>query len=244
MLKDLIKVSNSLDAKGFKKEADELDRIIRKLAQDWQGPPHPEGELPEGGAGNQYFSNLADPYRYFHGMSGKFYYADKDGDNWKEVSKPLAIKAITDQINDGTLEVWLPAHQRPRGTATVSEEGPALTKDEEEASTPEGNVDTAELQALLDQLKAENPAATRLSEDNEKVQRIAEILGKKRLDIWKGIGMNKLERIVNRAIKKANKGNSANDALSAEASRSEKRISKFASLISGEFSGLAKSVRR
>jgi LysM repeat protein len=33
MIKDLIKVANSLDSKGFTKEADELDLIIRKLAQ-------------------------------------------------------------------------------------------------------------------------------------------------------------------------------------------------------------------
>jgi len=33
MIRDLIKVANSLDSKGFVKEADELDRIIRKLAQ-------------------------------------------------------------------------------------------------------------------------------------------------------------------------------------------------------------------
>ena len=33
MIKNLIKVANSLDSKGFAKEADELDRIIRKLAQ-------------------------------------------------------------------------------------------------------------------------------------------------------------------------------------------------------------------
>ncbi len=33
MIKDLIKVANSLDSKGFTKEADELDFIISKLAQ-------------------------------------------------------------------------------------------------------------------------------------------------------------------------------------------------------------------
>ena len=33
MIKDLIKVANSLDSKGFTKEADELDLIISKLAQ-------------------------------------------------------------------------------------------------------------------------------------------------------------------------------------------------------------------
>ena len=32
MLKELNKLANSLDAKGFKKEADDLDKIITKLA--------------------------------------------------------------------------------------------------------------------------------------------------------------------------------------------------------------------
>ena len=35
MLKELIKLANSLDAKGFKKEADDLDKIITKLAINW-----------------------------------------------------------------------------------------------------------------------------------------------------------------------------------------------------------------
>ena len=54
MLKELIKLANSLDAKGFKKEADNLDKIITKLAMNWDddhwvGPrvgPTPE-ELKE-----------------------------------------------------------------------------------------------------------------------------------------------------------------------------------------------------
>lgn len=34
MIKDLVKLANNLDAKGLRKEADFLDSVIRKLAQD------------------------------------------------------------------------------------------------------------------------------------------------------------------------------------------------------------------
>jgi len=35
MLKELINLANSLDERGFKKEADDLDEIVTKLAMDW-----------------------------------------------------------------------------------------------------------------------------------------------------------------------------------------------------------------
>ena len=40
MLKDLIKVANRLDSLNLKKEADELDRIIKKLAWPWDAEPN------------------------------------------------------------------------------------------------------------------------------------------------------------------------------------------------------------
>lgn len=42
MLKELIKLANSLDVKGFKKEADDLDQIITKLATKWAEEDWPE----------------------------------------------------------------------------------------------------------------------------------------------------------------------------------------------------------
>ena len=45
MIKDLIAIANSLDEKGFKKEADFLDRIIKLAEEDLVGPPmYPEDE--------------------------------------------------------------------------------------------------------------------------------------------------------------------------------------------------------
>ena len=46
MLKELINLANSLDERGFKKEADDLDKIVTKLAMNWDdedwGEPTPE----------------------------------------------------------------------------------------------------------------------------------------------------------------------------------------------------------
>lgn len=45
MIKGLIAIANSLDEKGFKKEADFLDRIIKLAEEDLVGPPmYPEDE--------------------------------------------------------------------------------------------------------------------------------------------------------------------------------------------------------
>lgn len=45
MIKDLVAIANSLDKKGFKKEADFLDKIIKLAKEDVIGPPlYPEDE--------------------------------------------------------------------------------------------------------------------------------------------------------------------------------------------------------
>lgn len=77
------------------------------------------------------------------------------------------------------------------------------------------------------------------------VQEAADLLGIKNITPFApGVRRKYLLRLIERGIKKL-QGDSADDLFMSEAaSRSSERISKFASLLSGEFGGLDKKVRR
>jgi hypothetical protein len=256
MLKDLIKVSNSLDSKGFRKEADELDRIIRKLAQDvgypgglnmenrFVGMPTLEIATPPKG---MFLIPGDKTYGYVMDEGNASYTAYKlPRTKINETNSYIKLKSgLTANLEDRVLPaagITTPMKEHPGNV----DETPMTRSDEEEASTPE--VDdpylASKLRPLLEAVEAQYGDALRIPEDNKNVKQIAALLGKERLDIWRGISTAKLKRIVEKAIRKAEKSNASDDALFAEASRKEKRISKIASLLSGEFNGLAKSVRR
>ena len=134
----------------------------------------------------------------------------------------------------------------------TGEQDEALTEEEEAAAEvvenpPPGTVDKLKSHLLNVLDAADKGSFTRVSEDNADVIEIRELLrGGKNLTIWRGISVKKLEKIVNRAIEKAEKAEASNasDELFSEASESEQRIAKFASLLSGEFNGLDKKIRR
>lgn len=111
------------------------------------------------------------------------------------------------------------------------------------------------LEALKEEIENSNIASVRIRQDHPYVTRAEELLGisdralfKKMSPLVPNVGYKFLLKQINRGIEKlkANlQGDSADDIfMSAEASESEQRIAKFASLLSGEFNGLDKKIRR
>ena len=99
MLKDLIKVSNSLDSKGFRKEADELDRIIRKLAQE-EPPTSDNPYLVDPGTSDSYEGEIKpvdggdDPYTYDLSKDEKTYWAYKDGKRFGPLTDDKGLEIV------------------------------------------------------------------------------------------------------------------------------------------------------
>lgn len=94
----------------------------------------------------------------------------------------------------------------------------------------------------------------RYTENHPLALKAKTLLGKKRLTMFKGVNKMRLMKMIDDAIialetgKGEKKGlfgrNRAEDGITNEAMDSEERIKKMAEMLSGEFSGLAKSVRR
>ena len=84
MLKDLIKLANTLDAKGFCGEADRLDFVIRRLAHGMmEGTIVDILEDPKEPSGCE--SNLEDEVYYFDNLSNA-YYKKKEEDEAESVT--------------------------------------------------------------------------------------------------------------------------------------------------------------
>jgi hypothetical protein len=86
VLKDLIKVANRLDSLNLRKEADELDAIIKKLAWPWDAEPNKIAKNFDFGneeTGVRYMGGTNNPYEYqtFSKGKGTIYCAPEKGSN-------------------------------------------------------------------------------------------------------------------------------------------------------------------
>lgn len=133
----------------------------------------------------------------------------------------------------------------PSETPSEPSQGPEITKEVSEnmpvAPPPDA---MAELLALRDRVKAAEDTR-RFEQTAEVVREAQRLLGIKNITPFApGVRRKYLQRLIERGIEKL-QGDSADDLFMSEAaSRSSDRISKFASLLSGEFGGLDKKVRR
>jgi len=147
------------------------------------------------------------------------------------------------------------------GPEAASEATPEATPEAAPETTPEAEdlpedelvnpeiSDLAQLRAIKADLEREN--AQRIRQDSPLVQRAEGLLGinnraifNKMTPLQPGVGYKYLMRQIDKGIAKL-EADSADDApMSSEASKAERRISKFASLLSGEFGGLDKKIRR
>lgn len=103
MLKDLIKVANRLDSLNLKKEADELDRIIKKLAWPWDAEPNKITKKFDFGDeinGVRYFGDPKDPYEFWSS------YSKDGGKTFKRTIYCAPGKCENALYTEYSLEAW------------------------------------------------------------------------------------------------------------------------------------------